>query len=389
MSPKPELNKPNTTQICSRCILDSNDDSEITFDSNGVCNYCHEYDAVAQKTLLKNTQTQQKELNKIISLIKDKGSKNKYDCLIGVSGGVDSTYLIYMSKKLGLNPLIVHYDNGWDSELAVINIENIVKKLDLDLVTYVNDWQEFKDIQLSFLKASVVDIELITDQAILAVLYDTARKYKIKYILYGTNIATEATLPKSWYHWKIDLLNITSIQDIFGKIPLKTYPKLGFFKHYFITKFLKIENIHLLNYLDYNKKNAKETIIRELNWKDYGGKHYESIFTRFYQAYILPKKFNIDKRKAHLSTLICSKQITREEALIEIQKPIYDQRKLRDDYEYVIKKLGLTENEFEKYMSLPVKPHTFYPSYFNRHYKYQKLLSNFIKTIFFISKKTK
>lgn len=379
----------HATQVCSRCILDSNDDSEMTFDNDGVCNYCLEFDKAAKKNLLKKPQELQIELNNLISTIKIRGSQNKYDCVIGVSGGVDSTYLIFIAKKLGLKPLIVHYDNGWDSELAVINIENIVKKLDLDLVTYVNDWQEFKDIQLSFIKASVLDIELITDQAILAVLYDTARKYKIKYILYGTNIATEAVLPKNWYHWKIDLLNIVSIHKIFGKIPLKTYPKLGFFKHYFITKFLKIETIHLLNYIDYNKKIAKETIEKELNWRDYGGKHYESIFTRFYQAYILPKKFNIDKRKAHLSTLICSKQITRQEALIEIQKPIYDKEKLKDDYEYVIKKLGLSENEFEAYMSLPIKPHTFYPSYFNRHYKYQIWLSNLIKTILFIPKKTK
>ncbi len=376
-------------QACSKCILDTNDDSEIYFDERGICNYCKEYEVINSKNRLEDSAFKEEELKILVDKIKSRGHKNKYDCVIGVSGGVDSTYLIYKATELGLRPLIVHYDNGWDSELAVINIENIVKKLDLDLITYVNDWHEFKDIQLAFLKASVLDIELITDQAILAVLYNTAIQYKIKYILYGTNITTEAILPKSWYHWKIDLLNITGIHKKFGTLPIKTYPQLGFFKHYFITKFIKIESVHLLNYLNYNKNKAKETIVKELNWRDYGGKHYESIFTRFYQAYILPAKFKIDKRKAHLSTLICSGQISREEALKELTKPLYEKDKFQDDYEYVLKKLGLEVSEFEDYMSLPVKSHLDYPSYFKSHYKYQKWLSLFLSNTIFLFKKKK
>jgi N-acetyl sugar amidotransferase len=366
---------------CSRCILDTNDDPEIVFDDFGVCNYCREYDRIAEENQLKNKEQMSSKLNALVKKIKSEKKNSKYDCIVGVSGGVDSTYLAYKAKELNLNPLIVHYDNGWDSELAVMNIENLVKKLDLDLITFVNDWNEFKDIQLSFLKASVIDIELITDQAILATIYDIARQYNIKYILYGSNLTTEAILPKSWYHWKIDVLNILAIHKKFGKIKIKSYPTLGFFKHIYITRILKIQSVNLLNYMDYSKKEAKETIIKKLGWRDYGGKHHESIFTRFYQSYILPEKFNVDKRKAHLSTLICSSQISREEAIEELKKPIYDPDKFNEDYEYVIKKIGLSDAEFQHLMKLPAKKHTEYPSYLTRHYKYQLVLSKLLKPI--------
>ncbi len=366
---------------CTRCILDTNDDANITFDGNGVCNYCLEYDQLVLANQLNDNLKTDEKRKVILNEIKIAGKHKPYDCIIGVSGGVDSSFLVYKAKELGLRPLIVHYDNGWNSELAVMNIENLVKKLDLDLITYVNDWDEFKDIQLAFFKASVIDIELITDQAILATIYKIAQKYKIKYILYGSNISTEATLPKNWYHWKIDVLNILSIHKLFGKLKLKTYPTLGFFKHLFVTRVLKIKSVNLLNYLDYSKKEAKQTIIEKLNWRDYGGKHHESIFTRFYQSYILPQKFSVDKRKAHLSTLICSNQISRDEALWEMKKPLYDKDRLTEDYEYVLKKMGLEEWEFRKLMELPIKSHTDYPSYLTKHYKYQLWISKQIKLI--------
>ncbi|MBN8696782.1 MAG: N-acetyl sugar amidotransferase [Bacteroidetes bacterium] len=368
-------------RVCNRCVLDTNDDPEITFNKDGVCSYCLEYDATIQENKLNDRAQTEIKLNELLTTIKSKGQKNKYDCIIGVSGGVDSTYLVLKAKELGLRPLIVHYDNGWDSELAVMNIENLIKKLDLDLITYVNDWNEFRKIQLAFFKASVIDIELITDQAILATIYKIAQKYKIKYILYGSNLSTEAILPKNWYHWKIDVLNILAIHKLFSNKKLISYPTLSFFKHIYVTRILKIKSINLLNYLSYSKDEAKRTIIEKLDWKDYGGKHHESIFTRFYQSYILPHKFNVDKRKAHLSTLICSSQITRSEALEELKKPIYDQEKFKDDYEYVLKKMGLTEKEFTELMNLPIKKHTDYPSYLTKHYKYQLKVSQFLKPI--------
>lgn len=368
-------------KICSKCILDTNDDPGLEFNESGICSYCLSYDKTANKNNLNLKEHNDEKLEHIIERIKREGINNEYDCILGVSGGVDSTYVAYKAKEFGLRPLVIHYDNGWNSELAVMNIENTVKKLDLDLYTYVNNWNEFKDIQLSFFKASVVDIELITDQAILAIVHKTARKYNIKYILSGSNIATEEILPSHWHHWKIDVLNILSIHKQFGKIKIKTYPILGFWEHIYSTRILKIKNINILNYLNYSKDEAKEIIIRDLDWRDYGGKHYESIFTRFYQSYILPKKFKIDKRKAHLSTLICSGQISRESALIELQKPIYDPDKLQDDYEYVLKKLNLTEEEFQKLMELPIKKHLEYPSYITKHYKYQSWLSKIVRPI--------
>lgn len=354
-----------TIQTCAQCVLSTKDDSSIVLNSEGVCNYCADENLRKLKTDKQNNDG----IDKIVASIKAAGSTNEYNCLIGVSGGVDSSYLAYTAIKLGLKPLILHYDNGWNSEMAVMNIENIVKTLDLDLYTHVNNWQEFRDIQRSFIKAHVVDIELITDQAIVAVQFQVASKFNIKYILTGSNSATESILPTGWYHWKIDVLNIKSIHKTFGTIPMKTYPMMGYFKRYYYSKIKKIQTVNLLNYLHYNKAEAKQTIMNEIGWTDYGGKHFESIFTRFYQAYILPKKFNIDKRKAHLSALICSGQMTREEALKELDKPIYNADKLQDDKEYVIKKLGMTELEFDEYIQQPAKSHLDYPSYLTRHYR--------------------
>ncbi len=370
---EPEIN------ICSKCIISTKDDAEIKFNAEGVCSYCAEYENLMKLRSFENSNEKQVRLNLLIKNIKEAGARKKYDCLVGVSGGVDSTYLVYKAKMLGLRPLVVHYDNGWDSEIAVKNIENLVTKLNLDLHTYVNNWEEFKDIQLSFFKASVIDIELITDQAIVALLFKLAVKYKIRYLLMGNNVATEFILPKSWYHWKLDVLNIEAIHARFGKVKLKTYPRYGFWKMWHTVKFRNFEHHNLLDYLNYNKEEAKQTIIKELGWRDYGGKHYESVFTRFYQSYILPQKFGVDKRKAHLSSLILSGQITRDEALEEIKKDIYTREKLTEDKEYVIKKLGLTEKEFEDIMKLPIVPHTFYPSYITQHYKYQKRISEFVR----------
>lgn len=352
-------------QTCIQCVLSNFDDSYISFNDEGLCSYCQE-----ENNRFKNSSKNIKgKLEVIIDEIKSTSQNGSYDCLIGVSGGVDSSYLAYQAVKLGLRPLILHYDNGWNSEMAVMNIENIVKTMDLDLYTHVNNWEEFKDIQRSFFKAHVVDIELITDQAIVAIQYQVAAKFNIKYILTGSNNATESILPKSWYHWKSDVLNIKSIHKKFGAITMKTYPTMGYFKRIYFLKIKKIKAVSLLDLMEYNKDKAKNTIIQEMGWRDYGGKHFESIFTRFYQAYILPKKFNIDKRKAHLSALICSGQMTKQEALEELKKPIYDSERLLDDKEYVIKKLGFTEEEFDEYIQAPPISHLMYPSYLTRHYK--------------------
>ncbi|MBN4062333.1 MAG: ExsB family protein [Flavobacteriales bacterium] len=372
-------------QICTRCILDTSDEPSINFDEHGVCNYCINYDKSAAEFIFRDEGREEK-LHQVISKIKSCGKGKKYDCVLGVSGGVDSTFLAYKVKQFGLRPLVVHLDNGWNSELAVKNIEGILEKLGFDLYTYVIDWEEFKDLQLSFLKASVIDLEVTSDHAIFSCLHRIAKENKIKYIISGFNIVTEGVLPVSWRWHKLDWLNIKSIHKRFGTKKLKTFPRLSFFQLNYFMLALKIETVHLLNFIPYEKTKAKELITNKLGWRDYGGKHYESIITRFYQGYILPTKFNVDKRKAHLSTLICSGQITRNEALQELEKPIYDSKQLKSDKEFVLKKFGLSEKEFNSLMALPIKRHDEYPSYLTKHYIYHE---KFFKAIRPFTKATK
>lgn len=349
-------------QICSRCILDTNDYPEITFDNEGVCSVCHIYDDLALKTVKRGNEADE-AMNVMLQEIKAKGKGKEYDCLIGVSGGVDSTYLAWKAKEWGLRPLILHVDNGWNTELSVMNIENLVKKLGYDLFTYVIDWNEIRDLQLAYMHASVLDIDIPTDNAYAAAIFKIANEKNIKYIITGHNTVTEGWLPPTFTHFKYDIINLKAIHKKFGKVPMKTFPYLGVTKGWYYMKIKGLKTFSPLNWIDYDKNAVKKFIQEELGWRDYGGKHYENIFTRFYQGYILYKKFGIDKRKSHLSTLICSGQITREEALEEIKKnPYPTEEMLLEDREYLIKKLGITEQEFQYLMDLPVKKHTDYPS---------------------------
>lgn len=349
-------NKEVEFRRCSITVMDNIADPNISFDENGTCNYYHEYKR-AEKTEVPGPAEAEEKLQRLTAEIKKAGEGKNYDCLIGLSGGVDSTYVAWLVKKLGLRPLAVHLDNGWNSELAVKNVENVIRKLGIDLFTLVVNWEEFKDIQLAYLKASVVDIEVVSDHAIFATMYKLAKEKNIGYIISGTNVVTEYIMPPSWLYSKMDFVNLKDIHRQFGKCKLKTYPFLDFKKYVYYSGILKLNPISILNYVPYNKMQVKELIKNELGWRDYGGKHYESIFTKFYQAYILPEKFKIDKRKAHLSTLICSGQITREEAIRELEQPLYNSNELRSDTEYVIKKLGLTQAAFDEIMKLPVRRH--------------------------------
>lgn len=346
-------------QICKRCIMDDLNDPDLVLDKDGVCNHCHNFDRAFDK--IPTAKDAEIHFRDTINRIKSDGKTNAYDCVIGVSGGVDSTYLCHIAKLEGLRPLLVHCDNGWNSELSVMNIQNIVEKTGFDLHTLVLNWEEFKDIQLSFFKAGVVDIELPYDYALIISIYKAALKHNIKYVLTGHNIVTEGTyLPKSWRHEKMDIVNIKGIHKLFGKLPMKTFPHFSFLKQYRINK--KFTYVNLLNYTSYNKAAVKELIIKKMGWKDYGGKHYESIFTRFYQGYILKEKFKIDKRQFHLSVLVQSKQITREEALAEYALPAYNAIQCAEDKDYVIKKLDFTPQSFESYMQAPINKHEKYPS---------------------------
>lgn len=348
-------------RACTRCIMD-NSVKEIEFDENGVCNFCHTYDEHISKDLYYDKNGLER-LDKLISAIKKRGKGKEYDCLIGLSGGVDSTYVAYLVKmKYGLRPLAIHLDNGWNSELSVANIEQIVKRLDIDLYTHVLDWQVFKDIQVSFLKSSMANVELPTDHAIWAVLLHTAAKRKIPYIISGHNIVTEAIMPESWIYPSKESRIIKGIQKKFGHQNIKSFPRLTTFNYVDYLLFRGIRWIPILNYHPYSKVEAKKTITDELGWRDYGGKHYESIFTRFFHAYYLPVKYGYDLRRPYISALILSGQMTREQALIEIAQPTAPEKMLKDDLEYVIKKLNLSPEEFDKIMKAPIKSFSDYPN---------------------------
>jgi N-acetyl sugar amidotransferase len=347
-------------RICRRCIMDTSD-PEITFDEQGVCCHCRQYEERASKELYYH-EDGQRRLEGIIKEIKEAGKDKEYDCLIGLSGGIDSSMTAYHVKRLGLRPLAIHFDNGWNSEISVCNVERLVRKLDIDLHTHVMDWLEFKDLHLAFLKASVIDSELPTDHGICAILFREAASRGIKYILSGSNIVTEAVYAKSWGYQHLDLRLIRGIHRRFGAMKLKTFPMLTFFDLAYYIFIKKIRFIPLLNYVPYNRQEAMQILQNEIGYKEYGGKHHESIYTRFFQSYILPKKFHIDKRRAHLSTLICSGQMTREEGLAEMEQPPMPALKLNEDREFVIKKLGLGEEEFEKIMAMPPKSFDDYPN---------------------------
>jgi len=347
---------------------------DIQFDKNGVCNYCREYFNLINQSRLDEVQS--KELCiKITNQIKKMGKDKDYDCILGVSGGLDSSFTLYIAKKLGLRPLAVHLDNGWNSELAVRNIEKLVKTLDADLYTYVIDWQEFKDLQISFFRSNVIDVEMLTDHAIIATLYKVAFDKKIKYILAGTNRANEGMkMPHGWNHWKLDSRNIKSIYKKFGRgKKIRSFPTIGVAK-YLTYRFIGgTKWVSILDYIPYRKDEAIKTLSKEICWKPYEKKHYESVFTRFYQGYILPNKFRVDKRRVHFSTLICSGEISREEALDLMGRCTYeDELLLQEDLEYVRKKLDFSSEQFEKYLNTPGVEHNYYAS---NKWIYDKLVS--------------
>ncbi|MFQ1063064.1 N-acetyl sugar amidotransferase [Bordetella trematum] len=347
-------------QQCTRCLMDTSD-PVITFDQDGVCNHCTRYFTRVQNEVHRGAAGEGM-LARIAERIRAEGRGKDYDCIAGVSGGVDSTFVIYKLKQLGLRPLAVHLDNGWNSELAVQNIKNALDALQIDLQTYVIDWEEFKDLQMSFLRASVPNCEIPTDHAITATLLNTARRIGTPYVINGSNVVTEGILPISWVYYSHDLKHIRALHARFGTQRLKTFPQIGLPS--FTLRILrgKYRMVNLLNYLDYDKAAAMQTMQNELGWKYYGGKHYESIYTRWYQGYYLPTKFGFDKRRAHLSALVCAGQMTREQGLQEMAHDPYQHNDLAGDTEFVLKKFGIGQGELDALIAAPNRKHTDYPN---------------------------
>jgi N-acetyl sugar amidotransferase len=347
-------------QTCTRCVMDTTD-PRLTFDVEGVCGYCRQAEARLPSYRF-GTALEKRNLDDMARRIK-KHARGKYDCIIGLSGGVDSSYVAYLAKQMNLRPLCVHFDNGWNTEIAVRNIQGIVRTCGFDLVTYVIDWPEFRDLQRAFLRAGVIDLEMLSDHAIFASMLKLRRKFGLRYVLSGTNYATEHGLPDAWIWPKMDWRNIRGIHRRFGDGSIKTFPHMTSLR-WLLMRHLNLGGVYLepLNQVTYTKSAAMKTLEREFGWRYYGGKHYESTITKFYQAYILPTKFGVDKRKSHLSALIRNGEITRGEALLELKAPPYDPAELKKDMEFVLKKLGFTPDEFDEIMRKLPRRHDEYPT---------------------------
>ena len=344
-------------RICTRCISDTRI-KEITFDDNGVCNYCRVHDSLSKEYPLGEKGKINLEL--LVNKIKKVGLKKEYDCIVGVSGGRDSTYALYLAVQLGLRPLAVHFDNGWNSEIAVSNIKNAVRKLNVDLYTHVADWEEFKSLQRSFLRASVSDAEVPTDIAIFGTLHKMAAREGLRYIINGHSFRTEGVVPLSWTY--MDGKYLVGVHRQFGGKRLKSVPNFTLTSFVYFTVLRRIQVVPILNYVNYDQKEIDRLLKSELDWEYYGGHHHESYYTKFFQSYLLPQKFHIDKRILEYSALVRSGQMERETALKEVStKPYEFSEELID---YTLRKLGLSIEEFQEIMNQAPKSYVDYPSYY-------------------------
>ncbi len=335
---------------CAVTLMDNEADPDIEFDENGVSNYVSMQRA---KLLLRVPPPAEASqiLQQMIASMKATGKNRRYDCVVGVSGGFDSSFVALKAKEFGLRILAVHFDNGWNSAVATSNIERLVKRLGIDLYTKVVDWEEFRDLQLSFLKSSTPDGEIPTDHGIIATLYDVAAKNDIPYILVGDNVRTEGIMPRSWAYGHLDATYIRSVHENYGRIPLKTYPLLTLSKLARLVLLKRLKRVALINYLPYDRHKTLNLLRSEIGWEDYGAKHHDSIYTKFYQDYFLPRKFGIDKRKAHLSALIVSGLAGRDAVMREFSA--IGERVGAGELEFVLKKLTLTSAELNLMIKAP------------------------------------
>lgn len=351
----------NKYRICTRCIMDTTD-PDITFDEDGVCSNCHKYDNDVILYGYKKGESE-KHLKAIVAEMKKEGKGKEYDCILGISGGVDSAYMAYITSKLGLRVLAVHVDAGWNTDVAVENIKKMCDSLKLDLYTIVIDWPVMKELQRAYMFSGLSNLDVPQDHVFLAAMYQYACKYKVKYMLNGSNFATEGILPTAWGYSAIDFKHIRSVYKKCGrgvKI-FERYPHFNIIKYFYYQQ--KIKRINLLNYIPYSKKEAMKTLEREFGWQYYGGKHFESRFTKFFQSYYLPKKFGYEKKRAHLSSLIVGGELTRDEALKEMSDTSdYTMEQMTEDLDYILKKLDISQNEWQEIMAAPNKTEDDYAS---------------------------
>lgn len=343
-------------QMCTYCVMDTSDPG-ITFGASGRCNHCRDFEQLLGTVWFPNEEGARR-LRATIEKVKKEGSGKQYDCVLGVSGGIDSSYLALKAHEWGLRPLVVHVDGGWNSELAVQNIERIIKHCGYELHTHVVNWEDMRELQLSYLRAAVANQDVPQDHAFFAGLYHFATDNKVRYVLNGGNAATEGIFPSTWHGAAMDAKNLRAIHDEFGTKPLTDYPLISFSEYYFWYPIVKrMTPLRLLNLMPYSKEQAAADL-EQIGWRAYPRKHGESLFTKFFQNYYLPTKFGYDKRRPHLSSLIASGGITREGALALLDEPLYEADELRRDRQYLCRKLRISETEFEDLMNRPIHHYT-------------------------------
>lgn len=348
-------------QICTNCVMDTTD-SSITFDDKGVCDHCQDYVANVRP----NWHTDERgraELEGILANVKADGRTRDFDCLLGLSGGLDSSYMLHMLvKDFGLRPLVFHVDSGWNTDLAVSNIQMLVEKLGLDLYTEVIDWEDMRDFQLALFKSGISELDIPQDHAFVATLYKFSHKYNIKYIMNGGNISTECVRnPLGWIYYGTDMRLINDLRRRFCTRPLESYPFSSVLFHKVYLRYIRgVEVVRPLNYFPYSKQKAIDTLSREYGWRPYPQKHFESRFTKFYEGYWLPTRFGYDTRKVQYSSLILTGQMTREEALENLSRPAYNPEAIGDEFNYIAKKIGISSEELRQYHIMPIKTYKDY-----------------------------
>lgn len=353
----------NSYQVCTRCVMDTSAPT-IRFNEQGVCNFCTDFLDRSSHIIALDEYSSKEALHHLVQKVKDAGRGKRYDCIVGVSGGVDSSWVLVQAVKLGLRPLAVHMDNGWNSELAQNNVANLIQTLGVDLYTHVIDWKEYRNLMQSFFDADVIDVELLYDNAVLAVIFQQAARFGVRTILSGANQATEGMqMPEGWNWFKFDKRNILALSKAHTGQKLKSFPAIGTLQWLWYEKVKGIRLVPVLDLMPYNKFDIMAALERDYGYKPYPYKHYESIFTRFYQGYILPMKFGVDKRKLHHSTLVVSGQMTRQAALDDLKSVAYGSaRSVEQDKRYFIKKMRWTAEQFETYIKRPPVAHDAYKS---------------------------